>query len=229
MLEQIRAPVTADRLQPFAEPSVCIAELSTRDSAACAGRYRAQGAITVAAVAASQLPDPRARPDPVRLPVRRSPRTPRRPRLPGIPGYRRCQRVPGCPLRARPGGWRAPIRRCSRASRDPWSSTDGSFLALVSSTATGSVFYTSLLLKYRGLADRTLLPRSMSGRRMSQAMASSSGSWRPGAAGRPVLTGYPALYYNISCIKDCRRSHGSPPLRRGDGPVHPAGAGMKPG
>ena len=29
VLEQIRAPVTADRLQPFAEPSVCIAELST--------------------------------------------------------------------------------------------------------------------------------------------------------------------------------------------------------
>jgi predicted ArsR family transcriptional regulator len=29
VLEQIRSPVTADRLQPFAEPSVCIADLST--------------------------------------------------------------------------------------------------------------------------------------------------------------------------------------------------------
>ena len=30
VLEQLRAPVTADRLQPFAEPSVCVAELSAR-------------------------------------------------------------------------------------------------------------------------------------------------------------------------------------------------------
>ena len=29
VLEQVRAPVRTDRLQPFAEPSVCIAELST--------------------------------------------------------------------------------------------------------------------------------------------------------------------------------------------------------
>jgi predicted ArsR family transcriptional regulator len=29
VLDQIRVPVTADRLQPFAEPSVCVAELST--------------------------------------------------------------------------------------------------------------------------------------------------------------------------------------------------------
>lgn len=28
VLQQLRAPVTADRLQPFAEPSVCVAELS---------------------------------------------------------------------------------------------------------------------------------------------------------------------------------------------------------
>jgi predicted ArsR family transcriptional regulator len=31
VLEQIRAPVNADRLQPFAEPSVCIADFSTGD------------------------------------------------------------------------------------------------------------------------------------------------------------------------------------------------------
>ena len=30
VLEQLRAPVTADRLQPFAEPSVCVAELSAK-------------------------------------------------------------------------------------------------------------------------------------------------------------------------------------------------------
>jgi predicted ArsR family transcriptional regulator len=30
-LTQLRAPVTADRLQPFAQPSVCIAELTTQD------------------------------------------------------------------------------------------------------------------------------------------------------------------------------------------------------
>jgi predicted ArsR family transcriptional regulator len=30
-LTQLRAPVTADRLQPFAEPSVCIAELTAED------------------------------------------------------------------------------------------------------------------------------------------------------------------------------------------------------
>ena len=32
VLEQFRAPVTADRLQPFAEPSVCVAELSVREA-----------------------------------------------------------------------------------------------------------------------------------------------------------------------------------------------------
>jgi predicted ArsR family transcriptional regulator len=32
VLEQLRAPVTADRLLPFAEPSVCIADLSTAKS-----------------------------------------------------------------------------------------------------------------------------------------------------------------------------------------------------
>jgi predicted ArsR family transcriptional regulator len=31
VLEQLRAPVTADQLQPFAEPSVCVAELSARE------------------------------------------------------------------------------------------------------------------------------------------------------------------------------------------------------
>jgi predicted ArsR family transcriptional regulator len=35
VLEQLRAPVTADRLLPLAEPAVCIAELSTREEAAC--------------------------------------------------------------------------------------------------------------------------------------------------------------------------------------------------
>jgi predicted ArsR family transcriptional regulator len=32
VLEQLRAPVTADRLQPFAEPSVCIADLSAGEA-----------------------------------------------------------------------------------------------------------------------------------------------------------------------------------------------------
>ncbi len=32
VLEQLRAPVTADRLQPFAEPSVCIAELTAGEA-----------------------------------------------------------------------------------------------------------------------------------------------------------------------------------------------------
>ena len=36
-LAQIRAPVTADRLQPFAEPSLCIAYLATRQNQASAG------------------------------------------------------------------------------------------------------------------------------------------------------------------------------------------------
>jgi predicted ArsR family transcriptional regulator len=31
-LDQMRAPVTADRLQPFAEPSLCIAYLATRQN-----------------------------------------------------------------------------------------------------------------------------------------------------------------------------------------------------
>jgi len=30
-LAQMRAPVTADRLEPFAEPSLCIAHLTARD------------------------------------------------------------------------------------------------------------------------------------------------------------------------------------------------------
>jgi predicted ArsR family transcriptional regulator len=34
ILEELRAPVTADRLQPFAEPSVCIAELSAGEAQA---------------------------------------------------------------------------------------------------------------------------------------------------------------------------------------------------
>lgn len=34
VLEQLRAPVTADRLQPFAEPSVCIADLTVANSGA---------------------------------------------------------------------------------------------------------------------------------------------------------------------------------------------------
>ncbi|HLI37891.1 MAG TPA: helix-turn-helix domain-containing protein [Streptosporangiaceae bacterium] len=39
VLEQLRAPVTADRLRPFAEPSVCIADLSAgRAQAAAAAR-----------------------------------------------------------------------------------------------------------------------------------------------------------------------------------------------
>jgi predicted ArsR family transcriptional regulator len=36
-LAQMRAPVTADRLEPFAEPSLCIAYLATPDSQASAG------------------------------------------------------------------------------------------------------------------------------------------------------------------------------------------------
>ena len=36
-LAQMRAPVTADRLQPFAEPSLCIAYLATRQNQASAG------------------------------------------------------------------------------------------------------------------------------------------------------------------------------------------------
>ena len=36
-LAQMRAPVTADRLQPFAEPSLCIAYLATRQDQASAG------------------------------------------------------------------------------------------------------------------------------------------------------------------------------------------------
>ena len=36
-LAQMRAPVTADRLQPFAEPSLCIADLATRQNQASAG------------------------------------------------------------------------------------------------------------------------------------------------------------------------------------------------
>ena len=36
-LAQMRAPVTADRLQPFAEPSLCIAYLATRQNHASAG------------------------------------------------------------------------------------------------------------------------------------------------------------------------------------------------
>ena len=42
VLEQLRAPVTADRLQPFAEPSICIADLTVADSAA-AGAERPTG------------------------------------------------------------------------------------------------------------------------------------------------------------------------------------------
>ena len=34
VLEQLRAPVTADRLQPFAEPSVCVADLTGPNSGA---------------------------------------------------------------------------------------------------------------------------------------------------------------------------------------------------
>jgi predicted ArsR family transcriptional regulator len=37
VLAQLRAPVTADRLQPFAEPNVCIAELSTEKAQAAGG------------------------------------------------------------------------------------------------------------------------------------------------------------------------------------------------
>lgn len=37
VLEQIRAPVTADQLRPFAEPSVCIADLSTENEQAGQG------------------------------------------------------------------------------------------------------------------------------------------------------------------------------------------------
>jgi hypothetical protein len=33
----MRAPVTADRLQPFAEPSLCIAYLATQQNQASAG------------------------------------------------------------------------------------------------------------------------------------------------------------------------------------------------
>ena len=36
-LTQMRAPVTADRLQPFAEPGLCIATLATRQNQASAG------------------------------------------------------------------------------------------------------------------------------------------------------------------------------------------------
>jgi predicted ArsR family transcriptional regulator len=36
-LAQMRAPVTADRLQPFAEPGLCIAYLATRQNQASAG------------------------------------------------------------------------------------------------------------------------------------------------------------------------------------------------
>jgi predicted ArsR family transcriptional regulator len=36
-LAQMRAPVTADRLQPFAEPSLCIAYLATQQNQASAG------------------------------------------------------------------------------------------------------------------------------------------------------------------------------------------------
>jgi len=36
-LAQMRAPVTADRLEPFAEPSLCIAYLATRQNQASAG------------------------------------------------------------------------------------------------------------------------------------------------------------------------------------------------
>jgi predicted ArsR family transcriptional regulator len=35
-LAQMRAPVTADRLEPFAEPSLCIAHLTARDEAGAA-------------------------------------------------------------------------------------------------------------------------------------------------------------------------------------------------
>ena len=38
VLQQLRAPVTADRLQPFAEPSVCVAELSAKAPPAGAER-----------------------------------------------------------------------------------------------------------------------------------------------------------------------------------------------
>jgi predicted ArsR family transcriptional regulator len=33
MLDQMRAPVTADQVQPFAEPSVCTADLAARPDA----------------------------------------------------------------------------------------------------------------------------------------------------------------------------------------------------
>ena len=36
-LAQMRAPVTADRLEPFAEPSLCIAHLTTPQSQASTG------------------------------------------------------------------------------------------------------------------------------------------------------------------------------------------------
>lgn len=42
VLEQIRAPVTADQLRPFAEPSVCIAELSTENEQAGQGERPAR-------------------------------------------------------------------------------------------------------------------------------------------------------------------------------------------
>lgn len=41
VLSQLRAPVTADRLQPFAEPGVCIAELTTAPAQAAGTQHRA--------------------------------------------------------------------------------------------------------------------------------------------------------------------------------------------
>jgi predicted ArsR family transcriptional regulator len=42
VLEQIRAPVTADRLEPFAEPSVCVAELSAGKAQPAGAERRAR-------------------------------------------------------------------------------------------------------------------------------------------------------------------------------------------
>ena len=54
VLEQIRAPVTADDLEPFAEPGVCVAQLSIRNAQAGTGPVQGSGAVQKAAGAAAR-------------------------------------------------------------------------------------------------------------------------------------------------------------------------------